>query len=185
MVEAAAENMCNRNGGTNCDVMVLPTPAGQKCVAVVADTTGVMTFGYGPNRDSSVGEVISLAAYAANASQEHFAVVCASGPPRMEAPILGGILPAIFREQPKREITLRYDPPTFLGTKAWVGITLNKHNPPVGCSYGDGVNPLRPFTVNETAETPINIVGIPTGAFYDVTVSCDNGRLTHSQRVQF
>jgi hypothetical protein len=117
--------------------------------------------------------------------------VCASGTPRTEATIRGGILPITAQakqapsETPASEITLRYDPPTLIGITAWVGITNNANNPAVSCTYSDGVNPARPFTVTGSEETPIPIAGIPTGTVYNITVSCDNGRLTHSEQKQF
>jgi hypothetical protein len=85
---------------------------------------------------------------------------------------------------PQAAITLRYDPPTVFGIRAWVGITNNSKPNPVACTYNDGVNPPRPFTVTGSAETPIDIAGIPTGTVYNVTVTCDGG-LTHSEQKQF
>jgi hypothetical protein len=82
-------------------------------------------------------------------------------------------------------VTLRYDPPTLIGITAYVGITNNANNPAVACSYSDGFNPPRPFTVTGSGESRIGIVGIPTGTVDDVTVNCDNDRLAHSEQTTF
>jgi hypothetical protein len=43
---------------------------------------------------------------------------------------------------------------------------------------------VRPFTVTGSAETPIPIVGIPTGTDYHVTVTCEPG-LLHRESKKF
>ena len=85
---------------------------------------------------------------------------------------------------PPSEITLRYDPPTFTGITAFVGITNNENKPPVDCTYSDGVTAPRPFTVTGSVESRVDIAGIPTGTVFHVTVTCDNG-LTHSADKSF
>jgi hypothetical protein len=89
-------------------------------------------------------------------------------------------------DQQKSEITLRYETLTFPfpGITAFVGITNNENKPPAGCTYSDGVTPLRPFTVTGSAESRIDIAGLPTGTVFHVTVTCDNG-LTHSEDKTF
>lgn len=81
-------------------------------------------------------------------------------------------------------ITLRYDPPAGPGIRAWVGLRHNAGTTPVNCTYSDGVFPPRPFTVTGSAETPIDIFGIPLNQTYNITVKCDNA-LTHTENKTF
>lgn len=83
---------------------------------------------------------------------------------------------------PPSELKLRYGDPYFGGIPAFVLITNNDNKPPVGCLYRDGINSIN-FTISGSAETRIDIRGIPTGTNYHVTVTCDNGLSTSQDKI--
>jgi len=76
-------------------------------------------------------------------------------------------------------ISLRYGPPMPWGITAFVGvpgIEMGTYD----CTYEDGVNPPRPFTIDGPTETRLDIFGIPLGRTYHVVVTCD-GWLKHEE----
>ena len=83
---------------------------------------------------------------------------------------------------PPPEIRLRYETQTFpvQSITAFVRITNNENKPEVDCTYSDGVNPERPFSVTGSAESRIDIIAPPTNTLFHITVACDNG-LVHKQ----
>jgi hypothetical protein len=172
----AAKNACHFDPSEgNCEYYVAPGEFGVPCVAVAA-IKGASVANYGADAQSAE----AMALKGAYPGTKGAASVCATGKPAATPVIRTGTFPYTA---PSSEIKLRFDPPTLIGIRAWVGITNNAGKPSMNCTFDDGVTPSKPFSVSGDKETPVDLPGIPTGRVYNVVVTC--GALTHSEQKQF
>jgi hypothetical protein len=184
MAVDAAQSMCVSKGGTVCQNILLPKANGDTCVAfvVLEGISGYWT-GSGKSRDAAVADLARVLKMPTSDLKSE--VVCASGVPRMSAPIRGGILPPTPDSRPLPPEALPAPDVTAVPVGGQVKVTVKeKAGVAADCVYTATPQPGNPFATtpdthkfhldaneNETFNRPDSPV-IPPGATWDIVVNC-------------